>query len=59
MKKLKMPISIFVGEKDIMLKSLENKERAERLLTDVNVNYMVGAGHSISNIYKDITKFLD
>lgn len=59
LKKLKMPISIFVGEKDIMLKSLETKERAERLLTNVNVNYMVDAGHSISNIYKDIIKFLD
>lgn len=54
-----MPISIFVCEKDIMLKSLETKERAERLLTNVNVNYMVDAGHSIRNIYKDIIKFLD
>ncbi len=59
MKKLQMPISIFVAEKDIMLKSLETKERAERLLTDVNVNYMLDAGHSISNIYKDIIEFLD
>lgn len=59
LKRLQMPISIFIGGKDIMLKSLETKERAEKLLTNVNVNYMANEGHSISNIYKDIIKFID
>ncbi|AJS58577.1 alpha/beta fold hydrolase [Paenibacillus sp. IHBB 10380] len=59
LKKLQMPISIFIGKKDIMLKSLETKERAEKLFVDVNINYIKDAGHSINNISKDIIKFIN
>lgn len=59
LRNLKIPIALFVGEKDIMLKSSETKERAERLLTNSSVNYITGAGHSITGISKDIIKFLN
>lgn len=58
LEELKMPIAIFIGEKDIMLKSLETKERAEKLLNNAKINYLKDAGHSINNIAKDIIKFL-
>ena len=55
LRKLKIPISIFIGEKDIMLKSLETKQRAEKLFENVKINYIKDAGH-INNITTYIIK---
>lgn len=40
-----------------MLKLLETKERAEKLIDNVKVNYIRDAGHSINSITDDIIKF--
>lgn len=59
LRKLKIPISIFIGEKDIMLKSLEIKQRAEKLFQNVKINYIKDAGHSINNITTNIIKDME
>lgn len=57
--KLKVPIALFLGENDIMLKSLETKKRAEELFVDIKVSYIKNAGHNITNISKDIINFIN
>ncbi|KIE45235.1 putative carboxylesterase domain protein [Clostridium argentinense CDC 2741] len=58
LKKLTMPIELFVGEKDIMLHSLKIAKRLENLLPHANRNILLGAGHSIANLADKISTFL-
>ena len=58
LKKLTMPIELFVGEKDIMLHSLKTAKRLENLLPHANINILLGAGHSIANLADKISTFL-
>ncbi len=57
-KKLKMPVSLFVGEKDIMLHSKSTADRLRSLLSHAEINYLEGRGHTIVHFGNDIRKFL-
>ncbi|MFV0520115.1 MAG: alpha/beta fold hydrolase [Lachnospirales bacterium] len=57
--KINVPISLFVGEKDIMLNSKETALRLKNLLPHSEINYIEGAGHSIVTFGNDIRKFLE
>ncbi|MGL4911546.1 MAG: alpha/beta fold hydrolase [Romboutsia sp.] len=56
--KLTMPISLFVGGKDIMLHSKKTAERLKSLLNHAEINFIKEEGHSIVNQGDDIRIFL-
>ncbi len=57
-KKLTMPVSLFVGEKDIMLHSKSTADRLRSLLPKAEINYLKDRGHTIVHFGNDIRKFL-
>ncbi len=58
LKQLKMPSVLFVGEKDVMLHSLESAERFTRLVPNAKVNVLKGEGHSLVGLTGEIEEFL-
>ncbi len=59
LKKLTMPVSLFVGEKDIMLHSKSTADRLGSLLPHAEINYLKDRGHTIVHFGNDIRKFLN
>jgi len=58
LKRLPMPVSVFAGEKDIMLSSKETVERIKRLLPAAEINFLKGEGHAIIKCTDNICSFL-
>lgn len=59
LKKLNMPVAVFVGGKDIMLRSDETIDRITRLLPDATAVMLPERGHSLSGLCDDILGFLN
>ncbi len=57
-KKLTMQVSLFVGEKDIMLHSKSTADRLRSLLPQAEINFLKDRGHTIVHFGDDIRKFL-
>jgi len=58
LKELPMPVSIFVGEKDIMLSSAGTIQRMKEFLPKTEINDLKNEGHSIVNHTTEIMEFL-
>lgn len=58
LKKLIMPVTLFVGGKDVMLHSDKTAKRLEDLLGHANINFIHEEGHSIINQGNKIREFL-
>ncbi|MGL5314660.1 MAG: alpha/beta fold hydrolase [Peptostreptococcaceae bacterium] len=56
--KLTMPVSLFVGGKDIMLHSKQTVKRIESVVKHADINFIPEEGHSIVSKGDDIRKFL-
>ncbi|MGL5347964.1 MAG: alpha/beta fold hydrolase [Peptostreptococcaceae bacterium] len=56
--KLTMPVSLFVGGKDVMLHSEKTANRLKSLLNHAKINFIEEEGHSIVNQGDDIRAFL-
>ncbi len=59
LKRLSMPVILFVGDKDIMIHSIETAKRLGNLLPHANINVLPGTGHTIINITDKINKILN
>lgn len=59
LRKLTMPVSLFVGGKDVMLHSEKTVKRLESLLSHVEINLIPEEGHSIVNKGNEIREFLN
>jgi pimeloyl-ACP methyl ester carboxylesterase len=57
--KLAMPLRVFVGDGDIMLRSDETKARLESLLPHAEVTMLPGYGHSLSGLVGQYAPWLD
>ncbi len=57
--RLGMPGIVFVGTKDIMLRSDETAERVRRLMPGFEVVEIEGAGHSLAGVGGDVARFLE
>ncbi len=58
LKRLTMPIVLFVGEKDIMFHSAETAKRLGNILPHAKINVLPGAGHVLINLTDKIIAFL-
>lgn len=58
LQRLTMPISLYVGSKDIILRSKETADRMKRLLPHTNINILPEAGHSIAGQADDILQVI-
>lgn len=58
LKRLTMPSLLIVGEKDIMLNSLETAERYKRLVPTASIMVLPDAGHSLTGKTGEIINFL-
>lgn len=56
--KLTMPVSLFVGEKDIMFYSEQTANRLKSIVKHANINLILDEGHSLVNQGDDIRAFL-
>lgn len=59
LKKLTMPVALFVGGKDVMLHSKKTANRLGSLLNHAEINFIPEEGHSIVNHGNEIRKFLN
>ncbi|HBZ6548198.1 TPA: alpha/beta hydrolase [Clostridium perfringens] len=59
LKKLTMPVALFVGGKDVMLHSEKTANRLGLLLNHAEINFIQEEGHSIVNHGNEIRKFLN
>ena len=59
LKRLTMPCIVFVGEKDIMLRSDETAARVSALMPQAEVVVLPDRGHSLSGLGDEIMAFLD
>ena len=50
LKRLTMPVFLFVGAKDIILHSIETADRLKRLVPNAKINVLSEAGHSLTNL---------
>lgn len=57
--KLTMPVTLFVGGKDIMLHSEETSNRLKLLLSHAEINFIPDEGHSLVRQGDEIRKFLN
>jgi pimeloyl-ACP methyl ester carboxylesterase len=53
-RRLTMPVFLFVGAKDIMLNSMETADRVKKLVPNARINVLPEGGHSIINLTDDI-----
>ncbi|MBU5311596.1 alpha/beta hydrolase [Tissierella carlieri] len=49
-RRLTMPVFLFVGEKDIILHSMETADRLKKLVPNVRINILPEGGHSLINL---------
>lgn len=49
-KRLTMPVCLFVGAKDIMLHSMETADRMKKLVPNARINILPEGGHSLINL---------
>lgn len=59
LKKLTMPVSLFVGAKDVMFYSEKTAKRLGLLIDHAKINFIVDEGHSIVNQGDEIREFLN
>ena len=59
LRKLTMPVSLFVGGKDVMLHSEKTAKRLGSLLSHAEINLIPEEGHSIVNQGNEIREFLN
>lgn len=59
LKKLTMPVSLFVGGKDVMFHSEKTAKRLESLLDNSQINFIPEEGHSIISQGDKIREFLN
>lgn len=59
LRKLTMPVALFVGGKDVMLHSEKTANRLGLLLNHAEINFIPEEGHSIINYGNEIRKFLN
>ncbi len=50
LRRLTMPVFLFVGAKDIMLRSLETAERMKKLVSNARINILPEGGHSLIDL---------
>ncbi|MFZ5643813.1 MAG: alpha/beta fold hydrolase [Bacillota bacterium] len=50
LRRLTMPVFLFVGAKDIMLHSMETADRMKKLIPNARINILPEGGHSIINL---------
>jgi pimeloyl-ACP methyl ester carboxylesterase len=53
-RRLNMPVFLFVGAKDIMLHSTETADRIKKLVPNARINILPEGGHSIINLSDEI-----
>ncbi|MDF2524664.1 MAG: Ndr family protein [Clostridiales bacterium] len=53
-RRLTMPVFLFVGAKDIMLNSMETADRVKKLVPNARINVLPEGGHSVINLTDDI-----
>lgn len=58
LKRLAMPVVMFVGDKDIIINSGKTAKRLENLLPHAKVSILTGVGHTLINLADKITAFL-
>lgn len=58
LKKLTMKSILFVGKKDIMIKSLKTIERYEKFVPNGKINLLPDSGHTLINLTNEIIEFL-
>lgn len=58
LQRLSMPSLLIVGQKDIMLNSMETAERYGRLVSNSRIEVLSDAGHSLTGLAAEITEFL-
>jgi len=58
LKRLDMPVILFVGDKDIMIHSRMTASRLGRLVPRASINVLPGVGHAVINLTKRINDFL-
>ena len=54
LRRLTMPVFLFVGAKDIMLHSMETADRMKKLVPNARINVLPEGGHSIINLTDEI-----
>ncbi|WP_238881797.1 alpha/beta fold hydrolase [Clostridium sp. YIM B02551] len=59
LKRLDMPIALFVGENDIMLHSLKTAKRLSELRPKANINILKDKGHSLTDLVDKIMGVLN
>lgn len=59
LRKLTMPVALFVGGKDVMLHSKKTAERLTSILGHAEINFIPEEGHSIVNLGDEIRQFLN
>jgi pimeloyl-ACP methyl ester carboxylesterase len=57
-KRLSMPVALFVGGKDIMLHSYKTADRLHKLLPHSQINVLPREGHSVTRLSAEIMSFL-
>ncbi len=50
LRRLTMPVFLFVGAKDIMLHSMETADRMKKLVPNARINILPEGGHSLTNL---------
>ena len=58
LKRLTMPVILFLGEKDIMFHSSKTAKRLGNIIPHANINVLPGAGHALMNLADKIIAFL-
>lgn len=59
LRKLTMPVSLFVGGKDVMLHSEQTAKRLKSIVNHANINLIPDEGHSLINQGDEIRQFLN
>ncbi|WP_288325876.1 alpha/beta fold hydrolase [uncultured Clostridium sp.] len=59
LRRLTMPVALFVGGKDVMLHSKETAERLKSLVPHAEINFIPHEGHSLVSQGDEIRKFLN
>ena len=57
-RRLKMPLQLFAGDHDVMLRTEETAERLRRLAPHAEINILSGLGHAIIGKTDEILRFM-
>ena len=58
LKRLVMPVIMFVGEKDIIIHSKKTAKRLRSLVPHAKINILIGVGHTLVNLGDKITAII-